>query len=115
MVQKSKIVYKIFGNTENISYIYKVNNLKQHKKSVMENQFKKSITAHIERLHNYYKEESDKWEIEMKNNPKLKHPREEYIRYHWEYRAYQMLLTNINIGSYDSVEYYENHLKPKTK
>jgi hypothetical protein len=81
----------------------------------MENQFKKSITSHIERLHTYYKEESDKWEIEMKKNPKLKHPREEYIRYHWEYRAYQMLLTNINIGSYDSVEYYENHLKPKTK
>jgi|LakMenEpi03Aug12_release.lakeMendotaPanAssembly.Ray.scaffolds.fasta_scaffold38229_6 hypothetical protein len=115
MVQKSKIVYKLFGNTENISYIYKVNNLKQHKKSVMENQFKKSITAHIERLHTYYKEESDKWEIEMKKNPKLKQPRELYLQYHWEYRSYQMLLTNINAGNYDSVDYYNQYLKPKTK
>ena len=81
----------------------------------MENQFKKSITTHIEKLKTYYKEESDKWAIEMSKNPKLKHPREEYLTHYWEYRAYQCILTNISAGNYDSVEYYNNYLKPKTK
>jgi hypothetical protein len=81
----------------------------------MANQFKTSIVAHITKLRNYYKSESDKWEAEHKANPKLKQPREEYIRYHWEYRVYDMLLTNISAGNYDSVDYYNNYLKPKTK
>jgi hypothetical protein len=81
----------------------------------MANQFKTSIIAHITKLKNSYKVESDYWEAEHKANPKLKHPKEEYIRYHWEYRAYDMLLTNIEHGNYDSVEYYNNYLKPKTK
>ena len=81
----------------------------------MENQFKKSIVAHITKLRDYYKSESDKWEAEVKLNPKLKHPRENYLQYHWEYRAYESLLTNISTGNYDSVEYYNNYLKPKTK
>lgn len=81
----------------------------------MENQFKTSITAHIEKLKTYYKEESNKWESEMDKNPKLKQPREEYLKYHWEYRAYQSLLTNIYAGNYDSLDFYNNYLKPKTK
>jgi hypothetical protein len=78
----------------------------------MENQFKTSITAHITKLKNYYKEQSDYWEAEHKANPKLKHPKEEYIRYHWEYRAYDMLLTNIGAGYYDDKQYYEAYLRP---
>jgi hypothetical protein len=81
----------------------------------MENQFKTSIIAHITKLKNYYKEQNDYWEAEHKANPRLKQPKEEYIRYHWEYRVYDMLLTNIENGNYDSVDYYNNYLKPKTK
>jgi hypothetical protein len=81
----------------------------------MENQFKTSIVAHITKLRNYYKSESDKWESEMKENPRLKHPRENYLQYHWEYRAYDVLLSNIQSGNYDSAEYYNQYLKPKTK
>jgi hypothetical protein len=81
----------------------------------MNNQFKTSITAHITKLKNYYKEQSDYYEKEMKENPRLKHPREEYLKYHWEYRAYDVLLTHIDAGNYDSVDYYNNYLKPKTK
>ena len=79
----------------------------------MENQFKTSIVAHIERLEIFYKSESDKWEAEMKENPRLKGPREEYLKCHWEYRAYNGLLHNIYAGNYDSVEYYNQYLKPK--
>jgi hypothetical protein len=78
-------------------------------------QFRKSIITHITELKDYYKSESDRWEKEVKENPRLKDPRENYIRYHWEYRAYDCLLTNINAGNYDSVEYYENYLKSKNK
>jgi hypothetical protein len=78
----------------------------------MENQFKTSITAHITKLRNYYKEESDRWEAKMKENPRSKRPREEYLKYHSEYRAYQGLLTKIEQGSYDSVDYYNQYLKP---
>ena len=81
----------------------------------MENQFKTSIIAHIEKLESYYKKESNKWEALMKENPRLKDPREEYLKSHWEYRAYNALLTNIKQGNYDSVDYYNNYLKPKTK
>lgn len=81
----------------------------------MNNQFKKSIVSHITELHNYYKSEADKWEVEMKKNPKLKQPREEYIRYHWEYRAYASLIHNIKAGNYDSVEYYDNYLDPNSE
>jgi hypothetical protein len=77
----------------------------------MENQFKTSIVAHITKLRDYYKVESDKWEAEHKANPKLKQPRENYLKYHWEYRAYDMLLSKITSGNYDSVEYYETYLK----
>lgn len=79
----------------------------------MENQFKTSIVAHITKLRNYYKSESDKWEAEMKENPRLKGPREEYLTHHWEYRAYDCILHNISAGNYDSVEYYNQYLKPK--
>jgi hypothetical protein len=81
----------------------------------MENQFKKSIVAHITKLRNYYKEESDRYAVEMSMNPRLKQPREEYLKYHWEYRAYDMLLNNIERGNYDSESYYNTYLKPKTK
>lgn len=77
----------------------------------MENQFKTSITAHITKLRDFYKSRSDKWEAEMKENPRLKEPREEYLKYHWEYRAYDMLLNNIGMGHYDSKSYYETYLK----
>jgi hypothetical protein len=79
----------------------------------MNNQFKTSITAHITKLRAYYKAESEKWEAEHKANPKLKHPKEEYLKYHWEYRSYDMLLTNIEAGNYDSESYYNNYLKNK--
>lgn len=77
----------------------------------MENQFKTSIVAHITKLRDYYKVESDYYEKEMNQNPKLKQPRENYLQYHWEYRAYQTLLTNIQAGNYDSKSYYETYLK----
>ena len=69
----------------------------------------------IKDLMNFYKEQSDYWEEEMELNPRQKAPRENYLRYHWEYRAYQMLLTHIENGNYDSEEYYNNYLNPKTK
>ena len=78
----------------------------------MENQFKTSITAHITKLRNYYKAESDYYEKEMKENPRLKQPRENYLQYHWEYRAYQCLLTNIELGNYEDKQYYEAILRP---
>ena len=77
----------------------------------MRNQFKKSITAQITILRDYYKVESDYYEKEMKENPRLKQPRENYLQYHWEYRAYQALLTNIEVGRFDSKSYYEKYLK----
>ena len=77
----------------------------------MENQFKTSIVAHITQLRDYYKVESDYYEKEMKQNPKLKQPRENYLQYHWQYRAYQALLTNADAGNYDSKSYYETYLK----
>lgn len=77
----------------------------------MENQFKTSIVAHITKLRNYYKVESDYYEKEMKQNPKLKQPRENYLQYHWQYRAFDVLLNNIEIGNYDDVEYYNNYQK----
>lgn len=78
----------------------------------MANQFKESITAHITKLKNRYKEESDYWEAEHKANPKLKQPREEYLKNHWEYRAYDALLANIEAGNYDDEKYYEAYLRP---
>ena len=81
----------------------------------MANQFKTSITAQIQKSKEFYKQQSDYWEAEHKANPKLKRPREEYLTYHWQYRAYQGLLTNIQVGNYDSVDFYNNYLKPKTK
>lgn len=72
-----------------------------------------SIVTHIEKLKTYYKIESDKLESEMNKNLKLKHPKERYLQYHWIYRTYQMLLTNIEVGDYDSVDYYNNYLKFK--
>jgi hypothetical protein len=78
----------------------------------MENQFKTSIVAHLTRLRNFYKIESDYYEKQMKENPRLKQPKENYLKYHWEYRAYDMLLTNIQSGNYDSAEYYNKYLKP---
>ena len=77
----------------------------------MRNQFKKSITAQITILRDYYKVESDYYEKEMKENPRLKQPRENYLKSHWEYRAYQTILTNIEVGRFDSKSYYEKYLK----
>jgi hypothetical protein len=78
----------------------------------MENQFKTSIVAHLTKLRNFYKVESDYYEKEMKENPRLKQPKENYLKHHWEYRAYDMLLTNIGAGNYDSKQYYESYLRP---
>ena len=79
----------------------------------MENQFKMRIVAHIERLEIFYKVESEIAKKEMDNNPKLKQPREEYLKKYSEYRAYNSLLANIYAGNYDSVDYYNQYLKPK--
>jgi hypothetical protein len=81
----------------------------------MANQFKTSIVAHLTKLRNFYKVESDYYEKEMKENPRLKQPKENYLKHYWEYRAYDMLLSNIQSGNYDSAEYYNKYLKPKTK
>lgn len=81
------------------------------KQSVMENQFRMSIVAHLTKLIDHYKAESDKWEAEMNLNPRQKMPRENYLQYHWEYRAFQCILTNIEAGNYDSEFYYEKYLK----
>jgi hypothetical protein len=81
----------------------------------MENQFKVSITQHIQNMYDMALDSFIKADIELKQNPKSHLAKSEWRKCLGQVQPLEALLTHINYGWYDSEEYYAKHFNPNSK
>jgi len=81
----------------------------------VENQFKVSISQHIENMYENACESFSKAEIDLKESPKSHLAKGEWARCLSQKQTLEALIHHIEDGSYDSEEFYTNYLNPKTR
>lgn len=81
----------------------------------MENQFKVSITQHIENIYGLACEEFAKADKDFKENPRSHSAKAEWSKRLAEKQVLNSLLHHIDKGHYDSEEFYTMYLNPQTR
>lgn len=81
----------------------------------MENQFKVSITQHIQNIYEHVCEQFAKADLDLKENPRSHSAKAEWSKYLAQKQTLHSLLRHIEDGSYDSKEFYTTYLNPKTR
>lgn len=81
----------------------------------MKNQFKVSITQHIENMYGNVMEQYQKWDKELKENPRSHSTKAEWSKYLAQKQTLEALLRHIDNGSYDSEQFYTMYLNPQTR